>query len=707
MDCGKPAFVRDSPSYFPLTMSGTMKPFLTPSARRVFFLVAMLGIALLLPRASGQDKKGSPKKDQEKAGPVETKSEGILAENVVRSFNWQRCVGPANMGGRITALAVYEADPTCYWVATASGGLLHTKNNGITFEHQFDHEATVSIGDVCVPAQSDKNIVWVGTGEGLPRNSVSYGDGVYKSTDGGKTWKNMGLKETFQIGKILIHPTNPDIVYVGALGRLYGPNKERGLYKTTDGGKTWSQILYKDENTGVMDMHMHPTDPDTILVAMWQRKRDGYDRYHGKDLPDVYDQYDPIVRFGPNGGIYRTTDGGKSFTKSTEGLPPSELGRIGLDWYRKDPKVVYAIVDCEDIGKGPPPKGKAAVPSFTGFQGEDSDDGYRITNIVADSPAQKAELRIGDIITGLNNKMIKTADDYRTVLAEHAPGDKITLHILRDAEKKDVAVTLEQPPEGFGGKGGGGFGGKGKGNPNRPYQAQYGGQAPNKQADQGPDGYKYGGVYRSDDGGVSWKRINSYNPRPMYFSVVRVDPNDDKILFVLGISQYRSLDGGKTFSPFTTFSQAGAKGVHDDGHALWIDPQNGRHMLIGCDGGYYVSYDRGTNWDHLNTAAIGQFYHVAVSNKKPYWIYGGLQDNGTWGVPSVGLHGRGPINEDVVSINGGDGFVCRVDPDRSRSDLLRKPGWQHEPSQPSYRRARYHSSRFRGRQRWRRQGRWR
>ena len=198
-----------------------------------------------------------------------------LPANWLKPLTW-RCIGPANMGGRIAALSVYEADPSIYWVATASGGLLKTTNNGITFEHQFDHEATVSIGDVCV-APSNKDIVWVGTGENNPRNSVSYGDGVYKSTDGGKTWKNMGLKKSFQIGRILVHPKNPDIVYVGALGRLYGPNEERGLFKTTDGGKTWEKILYVDDKTGVIDLRMHPADPETLLAAAYERQRDGYD----------------------------------------------------------------------------------------------------------------------------------------------------------------------------------------------------------------------------------------------------------------------------------------------------------------------------------------------------------------------------------------------------------------------------------------------
>ena len=177
--------------------------------------------------------------------PAPATSEPNLPDDWTKELKW-RCVGPASMGGRIGAISVFEADPTTWWVATASGGLVKTTNNGTNFEHQFDREATVSIGDVCV-APSDKNIVWVGTGENNPRNSVSYGDGVYKSTDGGKTWQNMGLKKSFQVGKVVVHPKNPDIVYVGVLGRLYGPSEERGLYKTTDGGKTWQRVLFVDD----------------------------------------------------------------------------------------------------------------------------------------------------------------------------------------------------------------------------------------------------------------------------------------------------------------------------------------------------------------------------------------------------------------------------------------------------------------------------
>ena len=274
-----------------------------------------------------------------------------LAPDWLKSLNW-RSIGPANMGGRIVGFSVYEPDPCTWWIATASGGLLKTMNNGITFEHQFDKEATVSIGDVCV-APSDKNIVWIGTGENNPRNSVSYGDGVYKSTDGGKTWKNMGLNGTFQIGRILVHPRDPNTVYVGALGRLYGPNPERGLFKTTDGGSTWNKVLFVDDKTGVIDMRMHPTDPDTLLVATYERER------------DLYDANDPSKKIGPGTALYKTTDGGKTFNKLTKGLPTGKLGRIGLDWYRKDPRVVFAVIETEKIAMGP----KGAKPVGNGYTG--------------------------------------------------------------------------------------------------------------------------------------------------------------------------------------------------------------------------------------------------------------------------------------------------------------------------------------------------
>ena len=672
-------------------------------------------------------------------------ADGSLPAEWTKNLKW-RCVGPASMGGRITGFAVYEADPCIYWVATASGGLLKTTNNGITFEHQFDHEATVSVGAVDV-AQSDPNIVWVGTGENNPRNSVSWGDGVYKSTDGGKTWKNMGLRGSFQTGDIVIHPKDPNIVYVGALGRLYGPNKERGLYKTTDGGNTWTQVLFVNDKTGVIDIAMKPDDPETLLVAMWERQRDGFDSHRGEPpLQDGYDAYDPIKKWGPGSGIYRTTDGGKTFKKVTEGLPSNPMGRIGLDWYRKDPKVVYAIIDCQKIGMGTPPS-----RVYMGIVGDDVEGGAKLSEVVANSPAAKAGLKAGDVVTAVDGKPVKNYNELADLIRSKKAGDKMKLTITRDGKSQEITVTLEDRPqtERPGGPGGGpgggrsplfgllgaaardeegggvrifrvfpegagesaglaeddvikevekkavkdsqelvdalskvkpgdkvsltvqrgektqkltlkieerGVSGPGGASRTRPYAFMYGGQQPNVQDQQGPNSHEYGGVYRSDDAGATWKRVNSINPRPMYFSQIRVDPSDEKYLYVCGVSLYRSKDGGKNFSG------DGSSRVHPDQHALWINPKDGRHILVGCDGGFYVTYSRMEQWDHLNHAAIGQFYHVAVDGRQPYRVVGGLQDNGSWMGPSRALSGGGPINEDWFTVGGGDGFVCRVDP---------------------------------------------
>lgn len=548
-----------------------------------------------------------------------------LASSWLQGMKW-RSIGPANMSGRITAVAVCETDPTLYYVATASGGLLKTSNGGVTFQHQFDRESTVSIGDVCV-APSNPDIVWVGTGENNPRNSASYGDGVYRSTNGGKSWQHLGLRKSFQIGKILIHPSNPDIVYVGAMGRLWGPNPERGLYKTIDGGKTWQHILFIDEKTGVIDMRMHPTDPDTLLVAAFERQRDGYD------------MNDPAVKWGNGSGLYKTTDGGKKFTRITSGLPACKLGRIGLDWYRKDPNIVVLVADSEKIGMVP--KGVEVADAYAGILGEDAPGGARLTKIVDKGPADKAGLQVGDIVLELDKKKVKSYQALITLMRDYKGGDKVDVKIQRGNDVKVLPLVFGNRSESLG---------------TRPLSAYLGGQRENKQDIQGKDGHEYGGVYKSQDGGQSWTRINSLNPRPMYFSQIRIDPSDSNYLYVLGIALHRSKDGGKTFSA------DGGKSVHADQHALWINPKDGRHMILGTDGGFYVTHDRMTNWDHQNNFALGQFYHVAVDPRPKYKVYGGLQDNGTFGGPGFTTSSTGPVNADWFRVGGGDGFRCVVDP---------------------------------------------
>jgi photosystem II stability/assembly factor-like uncharacterized protein len=441
-------------------------------------------------------------------GTLVPRLDEVLDESLLKNARW-RPVGPAIMSGRVSAIAVVEGQPHTFYVATASGGLWKTINNGTTFEPQFNHESTVSIGDVAV-SQSDPNIVWVGTGESNNRNSSSWGDGIYKSTDGGRTWTNMGLKDTLHIGRIVIHPQDPNTIYVAAMGHEWGKNKERGVFKTTDGGMTWTPSLQVDENTGAQDLVMDPSDVNTLYAGMYDRIRTPW-RYSGN---------------GPGSGIYKTTDAGKSWKKLTKGLPVDHMGRIGLSIYRKNPAVVYAI-----------------VPSDAGGQ-----------------------------------------------------------HVRIDAPSVD------------------------------------------------------GGVFRSDDKGESWQRTNDLAPRPFYHGQIRIDPNNDQRIWVLGGGVHLSTDGGRTFRNDLL------KNVHPDHHALWIDPTDSSHGLLGTDGGAYVTYDGGTNWTRFNTFAVGQFYGIAVDMQTPYHIYGGLQDNGVWGFPSRTHDAAGITSADAYKILDGDGMQVQVDP---------------------------------------------
>jgi photosystem II stability/assembly factor-like uncharacterized protein len=400
------------------------------------------------------------------------------------------------MGGRIDDFAVLESDPRTIYAATASGGLWKTTNNGVTWQPLFDGQSTSSIGDVTL-APSNPDIVWAGTGEPNNRQSSSWGDGVFKSTDGGRTWNNMGLRETHHIGRIAVHPRDPDVVYVAALGRLWGPNNERGLFKTTDGGRTWRNVLFLDRDTGVVDVALDVESPETLYAAAYQRRRAAWGFNGG----------------GPASGLYKTTDGGESWIKLSNGLPSGVTGRIGLDIYRGDTRVVYALVE-----------------------------------------------------------------------------------------------------------------------------------------------HKEGGIFRSDDKGFSWRRMSAANPRPMYYSKVRVDPRNDQRVWVLGASMHYSEDGGKTFRDDLLRS------IHGDHHAMWINPDDSDHLIVGSDGGIHFSYDRGLSWDFVNTIPLGQFYEVAADMGKPYWIYGGLQDNGTWGGPSATWNRLGVTNDDWVRVGGGDGFYVQVDP---------------------------------------------
>ncbi|MCO6453773.1 MAG: PDZ domain-containing protein [Pirellulaceae bacterium] len=588
---------------------------------RNLLLAAWLSL-LACPELSAQTAPDGQPAQAEPPQPAEPSADATPAVNPdwLRSFQW-RSLGPATMGGRIVDLAVVESNPSTFYVATATGGLFKTTNNGTTFSAVFDRESTVSIGDVCV-APSDPQVVWVGTGEHNARNSVSWGDGVYKSIDGGKSWQHMGLPESYQIGRMAIHPENPDIVYVGALGRLWGPSAQRGLYKTTDGGTTWEQVLFVDERTGCVDVAMHPEQPDTLLVAMYERQR------------DQYDVGDPAKRWGPGSGLYKTTDGGQNWKRLTAGLPDRPLGRIGIDYFRSDPNLVMAIVESDKIATGP-------VMAYMGIASGQADDGPVLRDVLADGPAVKAGLKARDRILEIDGQKLETYNDLIAQIRGHKPGDKVQMKVRR-GEDEELTVELT-------------FGQRGGGNTALPFASSLGGQRANAQRQQGPDGFQTGGVFKSTDGGETWTRVNSLNPRPFYYSQIRIDPSDANWVYVLGIQLHVSSDGG------ATFETAGSR-VHPDHHALWIHPGNGSQLILGCDGGLYMSYDRGQTWGFHDIMAIGQFYHVAVDNRRPYRVYGGLQDNGSWGGPSRTRAGRGPANWDWVRVGGGDGFVCQADP---------------------------------------------
>jgi len=329
--------------------------------------------------------------------------------------------------------------------------------------------------------------------------------------------------------------------------------------------------------------------------------------------------------------------------------------------------------------KEPEPKGKgqqSLSPGGVVFSITNFNDPVKVAEVPKGGAAEKAGVKAGMLVVAVEGKEVNNWRDFRTELRvspklenPRKAGDKVQVS-FKDGDKKsfDVTLALEMAELRV-------TGGRG---PNplaalRPFlmNPTVGGQQVNVQNSQGKDGYQTGGVYMSKDNGDTWSRVNSLNPRPFYFSGLRIDPSDDNLIYAFGDTVlWKSVDGGKRFA------SAAAATVHPDHHALWIDPKDGRHMLIGCDGGFYVTYDRGQTWDHLNTTALAQFYHVAVDNRKPYRVYGGLQDNGSWGGPSRTLRGTGPANEDWVFLNGGDGFVCRVDP--------HDPDWVYAESQNGF-----------------------
>ena len=411
-----------------------------------------------------------------------------------------RSIGPAYCSGRIGDIAVNPNDFSEWYVAVASGNIWKTNNNGTTFQPIFEKYGAYSIGCVTIDP-NNTNVVWAGTGENNSQRALGYGDGVYKSEDGGKSWKNMGLKTSRQIGKILVDPRNSDVIYVAAEGSVWGPGGERGLYKTTDGGKTWKAFKTVSEHTGISDMVMDPRDPDVIYAASHQRRRHVFTKIDG----------------GPETAIFKTTDGGATWKELKSGLPGGDKGAIGLAISPVNSDVVYAIIEAAG---------------------------------------------------------------------------------------------------------------------------------------------KSGGFFRTTNRGATWKKMNSYvSNSPQYYNEIFCDPKDVDKVYSMDTRTKVTVDGGKTWKSLSNNQR------HVDDHALWIDPDDTRHLVIGGDGGIYETYDEGKNWLFKCNLPITQFYRVAVDNSEPfYYVYGGTQDNNSMGGPSRTTSSFGIINDDWYVTNGGDGFWSAIDP---------------------------------------------
>lgn len=417
----------------------------------------------------------------------------------IDGLKW-RSIGPSLTSGRISDIAVNPDNPFEYYVASSSGGVWKTINSGVEYFPIFDKEGSYSIGCITMDP-NNSNVIWVGTGENNNQRSVAYGDGIYKSLDGGKTWKNMGLKTSEHIGKIIVHPENSNIVYVAAIGPLWSKGGERGLYKTIDGGKTWNAILSIDEHTGVNDVVMDPRNPDVLYASTFQRRRHVFTYVGG----------------GPGSGMHKSTDGGNTWEKINTGLPKTELGRIGLAISPANPEIIYAIVEAAD--------------------------------------------------------------------------DK-------------------------------------------------------------------SGFFASTNRGASWEKRGKHKTSGNYYQEIIADPIEENTIYSMDTWMSVSHDGGKTFK------KVGEVYKHVDNHCMWINPNNNKHWLVGCDGGMYETFDAAKTWDYKENIPVTQFYKVAVDNDAPFYnVYGGTQDNFSIGGPSRVLTGQGITNFDWFITNGGDGFESQIDPE--------------------------------------------
>ncbi len=493
---------------------------------------------------------GAPKSAAAPAAAAPAAPSGPDYDAVLRGLRFRE-IGPATMGGRIDDFAVVESNPQIIYVGAATGGVLKSTNGGTTWEPIFDNEVTSTIGAVTV-SQADPSNVWVGTGESNNRQSSSWGNGVYKSTDAGKTWQHVGLDATHHIARIVVHPRDPNTVYVAATGDLWGPSKERGIYKTSDGGKTWSLVLFVNDDTGATDVAIDRESPGTVIAAFYQRRRSVFG-FNGS---------------GPGSGLYKTTDGGATWKKLEKGLP----------W---DPTPRPAATGGGGFGGGGGGGGG-------GFGGGGGGGGQAAAAAAA------------------------AAQQQRPPVPAEAMGEIGRIGVEFYRRNTNIVYALVEHAD--------------------------------------------GGIYRSEDKGDTWTKMSDTNPRAMYYSQIRIDPNNDQRLWVHGAQMFTSDDGGRTFR------QNIVTRIHGDYHAMWINPADSNFMIAGSDGGIHITRDRGHTWDFVNTYPLGQFYEIGLDMQRPYHICGGLQDNNAWCGPSATLDARGIQNSDWITVGGGDGFYAQIDP---------------------------------------------
>lgn len=472
-----------------------------------------------------------------------------ISEDLLKNFTY-RGIGPTRQSGRFSDFAVVESNPKVFYAATGSGGLWKTENHGQTFTPIFDYENVVSIGDIDV-SQSNPNIVWVGTGESNTSRSTYWGDGMYKSTDAGETWTHMGLPESHHIGRVVIHPTDPDIVYVAALGHLYSENPERGLYKTTNGGRTWDKILEVIDHgkyIGCVDVVMDPTNSNVLYATTYDKVRKPWTFNAG----------------GPGTGIYKTTNAGRDWQKLSGGLPTGMLGRIELAIYPKDTRIIYANIEVNNV--------------------EGVSDEERYKQLLEGIPPEGRER--GSVV-------------YRT---------------------NDAGETWFQTH---------------------------------------PDVDEAAGQRAAAAGGRQTSRLITVGGGPgYYYNSIRVDPNNSERVYVLATGMHFSEDGGKTWR--TPPLRGG------DNHAMWIDPNDSDHILLGYDHGMVITWDGGRTSYHTDQLPLAQFYAIGVDMDYPYNVYGGTQDNGSHKGPSTKRDGSAIRLEDWIGVGGGDGMYNQVDPTDSR-----------------------------------------